>query len=135
MPINFVKRKTFWFLYNNMAPMRMFLCWLSLSLSYVFFVSDTNYFHDRCLIELMPSVGWSILFLSYSAYMLITCFTNLERFFTCLMDVLGLWLWAYLFLGFVIMNTSQVYSINYMFVAPILASVWLILDRLYKYYK
>lgn len=121
-------------LYKDTTTLRLSLSLsaLSLSFGFIFGSSDTPYYYF--LEHLMEFSQWAMIFGLYGGMLLVSSFYKLHRAILCSIDAIGLWLWVYIFISFVIVNPIHNPSAAYMLIVPVMSALWLISDRLFKAY-
>lgn len=121
-------------LYKDTSSLRIALGWSALTLSFGFVYGATDQHSFNYLNALMHYNFWALSFGIYGFCMMISGLVNVSRYAYCIADAIGLWLWTYLFLSFVVIDPIPTSAAEYMLVVPILMAVWVIVDRLFKIY-
>lgn len=118
-------------LYKDVTALRLSLSWSAIVLGYAFIIGVPS---DTAISQFMSYGAWALVCLTYGGFMWIACFFKLHRYILCAIDAVGIWIWVYLFLCFTILSPSAVSIADVMLITPILTSLWLISDRLFKTY-
>jgi hypothetical protein len=114
--------------------------WIALSLGIGFLTADTTTDNYTALKEFTPVLVWAILFIGYGFEKLLGCVVHLPFKVVLGFSVIGLYLWGYVFISFVMFDNSVVQATEYMLMFPLITELWvvskLIFDVVYiNYYS
>ena len=134
MTLDGIKQTLINVLYKDTSSIRIALGMSAITLAIGFVFGSTHEDSFNYLNELMNYNYWAISFLVYGIFIMTGGFVKVSRYAYCVVDAIGLWLWTYLFLSFVIVDPTPTSAAEYMLTVPILMAVWVIVDRLFKIY-
>lgn len=134
MLLDILRQKLIDILYKDVSAIRLSLSWSALTLMVGFFYGSTDTDNYNFLHALMCYTYWAMVFGVYGIAMFFTAVSKIPRYTHCAIDFVGLWLWTYLFLSFVVASSEPVTSAEFLLIVPILSSIWIITDRLFKLY-
>lgn len=134
MTFDRIKQKLIDILYKDVSALRFSLSWSALTLMLGFLYGSTDGSSYNHLKGLMRYELWAIAFGAYGVAMLFTNLFKVARYTHCAIDAIGLWLWTYLFLSFICVDSTPTSAAEYLLIIPIISSAWIITDRLFKVY-
>jgi hypothetical protein len=114
-------------LFSDLSPMRWIMGWIALVLSAGFFLTSTDN-HNYDLINLMANRHiWGILFCVLAIiHLYSSLYPKCSFYIKALFNVLGIWLWSYVFLSFTFYDPTPIKATEWMLGLPILVEVWLL---------
>lgn len=83
--------------------------------------ANPNY---RFLVQLFNYDTWASLFAAYGLIKLAGCLYRVPNFIKALNSNLGLWIWIFIYLSFVIFDTTAMTPLENMLLLPIFCEVW-----------
>lgn len=119
-------------LYKDTTVLRIVLCWFAITLGYGFIYSNASDDNYTFLVNIMTYYGWAVVFIVYGICMHISSFYKVNKYVLRTIDLSGMWLWTYLFLSFNIADYTESYPIEFTLIVPIIVSIWLFIDDLFK---
>lgn len=102
------------------------LGWVSLTLGIGFLAAEVTASNFVALTEFAPIWVWTIMFMVYGLKNILGCVLRIPCVVTASFSALGLYLWGYLFISFVIFDHTNVQASEYLIIFPILAEVWIL---------
>jgi hypothetical protein len=119
---------------------RWLIGWIALSLGIGFWTADATTDNYTALKEFAPVLVWAMLFIAYGFEKLLGCVVQLPFKVVLGFSVIGLYLWGYVFISFVMFDNSDVQATEYMLMFPLITELWvvskLIFDVVYiNYYS
>lgn len=92
-------------------------------------VNNENY---TLLTNFAPVQVWSFAFIVYAVATYVHASYPTPPISKAITGTIGLFMWTYLFLSFVVFDTTPVYSTELMLAGPIVVETWLIAEALFK---
>lgn len=107
---------------KNDVSVFLFLCGLLLSMGFAFGIgNNANY-------QLIYSFGgqwfWTSLFAIYSVVRLIALLVRIPVWIRALNSSIAIWAWNYIFLSFVVFDTTPIAPTEYLLLMPTLTEFW-----------
>lgn len=102
------------------------LCITGLLISIGFLFGDANNNNYISINSLAPFFIWSILFLVYGILKGLSIFKKLPFIIGAIGCALGLWLWSYIFLSFVLFDPVPLTVTEILLAVPVLAEIWVL---------
>ena len=114
------------------VALRWALGWVAMLLTagLAFGAADTSNY--GAINRLQPLGIWMALFGAYAVCHLAACLYRLPTAVMYVCGVLGLWLWSYLFLSFVVFDRTPVQATEVMLIVPLIAEVWILAGDIFE---
>lgn len=117
---------------SDIRPLRWTQGWVAilLALGFLFSVTDnTNY---TLINSLTVKTVWGICFMVYGVLNLSSSLFDTKPLILYFSSITGFWLWSYIFLSFIVYDTTTTKSTEWMLVIPIIIEIWLCTNLIYK---
>jgi len=112
------------------TSVRWVIGWVALIGAFGFIFGTSHNENYKLLMQSWSGQIWGVAFLIYGVNTIATCVFRQPNIINYLTDALGMWLWSYLFLSFVVFDTTPTAATEYMLIIPLFAEVWILADRL-----
>lgn len=116
----------------DLTCLRWTMGWIAIALASGFFfaqVSTSNYIAFN---GFSPAWIWGVLFAAYGACHVTACLYKIPNWLSYCCGAMGLWLWNYLFLSFVVFDETPIQATEVMLALPIICEVWLLAEDIYR---
>ena len=111
---------------DDNRQVKWLLGWVALALGIGFWVADVTTSNYLTLKQFAPVWVWAILFMVYGLKKILSCLFRIPFIVTLSFSAMGLYLWGYLFISFVIIDITNVQASEYMIIFPLLTEVWIL---------
>jgi peptidoglycan/LPS O-acetylase OafA/YrhL len=114
-----------------MRATRWTLGWVALVLSVGMFFTATQTENYNAINSFSDRRVWGCIFLSYGACQVAASLFVLPAWVRIACCVVGLWVWSYLFLSFVVYDPTPIQATELMLAVPLISEVWILAGDLF----
>lgn len=122
-----LKYRVEWLLSTSRHDTVMLLCVAAILLSIGFVVGTGDNPNYAMIYSFGGNIFWGLLFIGYAMILMCSLLFNIPRWLYILNGVIGLWAWNFIFLSFVIFDTSPITPTEILLLIPTLAECWVLL--------
>ena len=105
---------------------------LSLVLALGFFIASTDnekYFHIN---NVADKKIWGAIFTFHAISLMLTIFYDLPIHLRRFLNLVGIWIWSYVFLGFTFYGASPSTPTEWILVMPVILEFWLLTEKIFE---
>jgi len=117
---------------GDLSSVRFFMSLLSLILSLGFFIASTESEKYQHINNFADKKIWGAIFALHSISLMLTVFYDFPIHLKRLLNLLGIWLWSYVFLSFTIYSPAPVTPTEWMLVMPVIFEFWLLTEKMFE---
>ena len=117
---------------GDLTIVRLIISILAFILSMGFFLAsadNTNYQEVNILADKRV---WAAIFLIHDITLFITVIYELPTYLEQFLNLVGIWLWSYVFLSFTFYDASPTEPTEWMLVMPVILEFWLLTERMFE---
>lgn len=115
--------------------LKLFLGITSVVLALGFFFGSATNSNYSAIQGLMHFQAWAMFFLVYSSSKIFQVLYKTKCWLRAFTSLVGMWAWSYIFLSFVIFDTTPMAPTEMMLLIPVLAEVWSLAGTFYTFNK
>ncbi len=119
-------------LLTDMRATRWTLGWVALVLSAGLFATSTTTANYAAMNGLQDRAAWGAMFMLYGLHHVAASLYRIPAWLSYPAELFGLWLWAYLFLSFVVFDPTPVQATEIMLAVPLVSEVWILAEDIYR---
>lgn len=119
-------------LLSDLTPIRFILGFIAAVLSFGFFFSSASNDNYAFLVQVFSVGMWGLTFLVYGISNIASTLFYWSFKTKSVISTIGIFLWSYIFLSFVVFDPTPIYSTEWMLLFPIILEVWLLAETLHK---
>lgn len=114
---------------GDLTVVRFFMGILSAILAIGFFVSSAANNNYKQIINLADKKIWGLIFLIHAISLIMTVVYDLPVHLKRFLNVLGIWVWSYVFLSFTFYDTSPTAPTEWTLIMPVILEFLLLTER------
>lgn len=117
---------------GDLSVVRFCMGILSLILALGFFMDNTANGNYQQINNLADKKIWSAIFVLHAISLLMTIVYELPVHLKRFLNLVGIWVWSYVFLSFTFYDASPTASTEWMLVMPVILEFWLLTERMFE---
>lgn len=117
---------------GDLTAVRMIMSILAFILSIGFCLASTDNANYQQINNFADKKVWAAIFLIHAVTLFMTVIYELPTHFKRFLNIIGIWLWSYVFLSFAFYDTSPTASTEWMLVMPVILEFWLLTERMFE---
>lgn len=117
---------------SDLTVVRLFMSILSYILSMGFFLASTDNTNYQQINTLADKGVWAVIFLIHAVTLFMTVIFELPTHFKRFLNLIGIWIWSYVFLSFTFYDATPTASTEWMLVMPVILEFWLLTERMFE---
>lgn len=111
---------------SDMRQIKWLLGWIALALGIGFWTAEVTTDNYLALKQFAPVWVWAMMFTAYGLKKLLGCLFQMPFGVIISFSAMGLYLWGYLFISFVLFDNTDVQATEYMLLFPLLTELWIL---------
>ena len=117
---------------GDLTIIRLVISLLSFILSMGFFLTSTDNANYQEVNILADKRVWAAIFLIHAITLFIAVIYELPTYLGQFLNLVGIWLWSYVFLSFTFYDASPTEPTEWMLVMPVILEFWLLTERMFE---
>lgn len=117
---------------GDLSTVRFFMSILSLILALGFFMASTDNGNYQQINNLADKLVWGVIFAIHAVSLLMTIVYEIPVHLKRFLNLVGIWIWSYVFLSFTFYDATPTASTEWMLVMPVILEFWLLTERMFE---
>lgn len=117
-----------WILSNQRIESNIVLMFAGILLAIGFFVGEATNQNYAMINAFASPAGWATLLIIYALIKLLSIIWIVPKSVCTMNGIFGIWMWNYIFLSFVVFDTTAISPAELLLLLPILIEFWAMID-------